>query len=860
MAFTNLGRQTIALPNNSVWNPTTKSFDIKWDGLNIDASEITDRSSDRFTGIEIATSDRVIDNHSIRGGTVGDNRYIIAISTIHNSSLLTDASVAADRFITLRYGNTDFYIPGPQGSYFSGEAINYSFFDGTGEFTQFLERALAASASNPKQFDNISLQFGTFTSDLSLERVDDQEAILGTQTEIQLPAATGSNTPITYRLLGTLPSGLSFNPTTRRISGTVTSFFSPVGLTYIATDSDGNTRRAFFFLRYRTDISFGTATVPDQEFIIGVRKTVQLPAATGSNTPITYSLLDTLPAGLSFNPTARQISGTTSSISRASYRYRATDSERGSVTLTFSISSRTDITFGTATVPRLDFEVGVQNTVQLPVATGTSTPIRYSIDGDLPGGLSFNPTTRQISGTTTSDFLASGQSVTYTATDSLGGTDHLTLTFRGNRLPRQSSALPRARTWNPTTKFFNVSWDGLSIDVSEFSDSPTAYLRRLQVLLDADLLSISMSVYPSATGSFSETHTPFNSFASSADSLFSLRYGTARINVPGPDNDAVRVSFSLGNTDSRTYYYRIDGNAALVAMQTFLEGALAASTSTPKQFDNISLFVDPTNSDLSLGTVPNQEFTARISKTVQLPAATGTHTPFTYSIAGNLPTGLSFNPTTRQISGITTTVSSSSVDYSVTDGLGVTRTRSFRLSSISDITFGSENIPNLEFDIGVERTVQLPVATSTSTPITYSIAGLPTGLSFNPTTRRISGSVSTVSDRNYSYVATDSAGGTASISFRLFSTSDITFGTTTIPEQDFVVGLSGTSSPLPEATGTHTPFTYSIPDLVRGLSFNPTTRQITGTVTQVFSYLATYMVRDSAGGTSSIRFSYDSRC
>lgn len=59
-----------------------------------------------------------------------------------------------------------------------------------------------------------------------------------------------------------------------------------------------------------TEPSFGTEQVQDQAFTVGTAITaLVLPAATGGNAPLTYSLTPEVP-GLEFLPAARMLSGT----------------------------------------------------------------------------------------------------------------------------------------------------------------------------------------------------------------------------------------------------------------------------------------------------------------------------------------------------------------------------------------------------------------------------------------------------------------------------------------------------------------------------------------------------------------------
>ena len=63
---------------------------------------------------------------------------------------------------------------------------------------------------------------------------------VGTAVNVTLPAASGGNPPLTYRVSPSLPNGLVFNAGTRTITGTPTTEQSRREYAYTATDSDGD--------------------------------------------------------------------------------------------------------------------------------------------------------------------------------------------------------------------------------------------------------------------------------------------------------------------------------------------------------------------------------------------------------------------------------------------------------------------------------------------------------------------------------------------------------------------------------------------------------------------------------------------
>ncbi len=185
--------------------------------------------------------------------------------------------------------------------------------------------------------------------------IDDQSYTQGTEiTSLTLPAATGGNGTITYTL--TPPAGLTFNAATRELTGTPTTVAGATDYTYTATDADDNnaaddTATLTFSITVTAagvDIAptFGGATIPDQSYTQGTEITsLTLPAATGGNGAITYTLTPAIP-GLSLDSSTGVgvLSGTpTTAAATAMYTYTATDADDNNAaddtaTLTFTIT------------------------------------------------------------------------------------------------------------------------------------------------------------------------------------------------------------------------------------------------------------------------------------------------------------------------------------------------------------------------------------------------------------------------------------------------------------------------------------------------------------------------------------------
>jgi gliding motility-associated-like protein len=233
--------------------------------------------------------------------------------------------------------------------------------------------------------------------------------------------------------------------------------------------------------------------------------------------------------------------------------------------------------------------------------------------------------------------------------------------------------------------------------------------------------------------------------------------------------------------------------------------------------------------------------TGTVYTTQIIPSATGGTTPYTYSATG-LPPGLTFNPSTKAITGTPTTAGTYTVPVTVTDADGKTVTTNYSIKVNNPLLLPAATLPD-----GTEGTVYatqtLPAATGGVGPYTYVATGLPAGLSFNTTTRAVTGTPTQAGNYTIGVTVTDSQGKTASNTYPIKVNGTLTLPTKTLPNG--IVGTSYLPQTLPAVTGGSSPYTYVATNLPPGLSFNSTTREITGTPTQGGTYNVSVTATDA---------------
>ena len=669
--------------------------------------------------------------------------------------------------------------------------------------------------------------------------IPNQTYTRGVATSFTLPEAVGGAGNLTYAINGTLPSGLSFDNTTRTIRGTPTTVQNALSYTYVATDTAHNTDTISFTITIR-DAFVDTPTIT--RIIPGTHQLTIYWSWSGSFCHITgthagyeiqyrkvgeswrdsyyvtkdnpnnsingafYMAKDfgngTISESFTINTTAKDAQGNVGAkLDPVKYEvhaivYSGICESWSSYSATKSGTPLADAspTFGTHTISDQSYTKDTQITsLTLPQATGGTGNLTYSITPTLPSGLSFDNVTRIISGTPTT--TQSDTTYTYTATDTLS---------------------------KSTTITFDIAIQDTLPTFGTHTISDQSYTK------DTQITSLTLPQATGGTGNLTYSITPTLPSGLSFDNVTRIISGT-------PTTTQSDTTYTYTATDT-------------------------LSKSTTITFD---IAIQDTLPTFGTHTISDQSYTKDTQITsLTLPQATGGTGNLTYSITPTLPSGLSFDNVTRIISGTpTTTQSDTTYTYTATDTLSKSTTITFDIAIQDTLpTFGTHTISDQSYTKDTQITsLTLPQATGGTGNLTYSITPtLPSGLSFDNVTRIISGTPTTTqSDTTYTYTATDTLSKSTTITFDIAIQDTLpTFGTHTISDQSYTKDTQITSLTLPQATGGTGNLTYSItPTLPSGLSFDNVTRIISGTPTTTQSDTTyTYTATDTLSKSTTITF------
>ena len=619
---------------------------------------------------------------------------------------------------------------------------------------------------------------------------------------LTVPRASGNPTP-TYAVVGSLPSGISFSPSNRRLTGRPTR----VGNGTIRVRATNSVGSADWTVAYSVttpgspDLVVSTPTrtpsgnlTPSQRFTLravvtnnGAGDAAATTLRWWRSTNDVISTSDTQVGtdsvrALSPNGTSVETLTIAAPSTPGTYYYGATvDSVTGESTTTNNNSGAVTVVVAAVVLPgtialtgstggTLTTALSARLTVTTPVTVPdlvVSTPTK-SPTGNLTPGQSFTLSAVVTnsgdanSAATTLQWRRSTNNVISTSDTQIGTDTVGALGANGT----STETLTLTAPLTPGTYYYGVTVNSVTDESSTTNNNSGA----LRVVVAA---AQTVPSFTSPSGN-SQSWTR-NSGISPITASPATGNPTPVITVSGL---AAGLSFSSSNR-------RITGIPTTVGSGTVTVTATNSQGTDTYTFEwTVSdALVSPTFAS-STGASQSWTQNTRIA-TITVPAANGNPPP-AYTVSG-LPAGLSFSTSSRTITGTPTGSGSGSIVVRARNSEGFADyTISYSVEAVSAPVFNPTSGSEQTWELGSAiSTITVPTASGNPTP-TYAASGLPTGLSFNTSNRRITGtpSSSTAGSGTITITASNNQGS---------DTYTIAWSTTSAPTPTATIALTGTA-------------------------------------------------------------------
>ncbi len=202
----------------------------------------------------------------------------------------------------------------------------------------------------------------------------------------------------------------------------------------------------------------------------------------------------------------------------------------------------------------------------------------------------------------------------------------------------------------------------------------------------------------------------------------------------------------------------------------------------------------------------------------------GGTSPYTFSVVGTLPGGLTLNTTTGAITGTPTASGTFSIQVKDSNGVGATSTCPFTIAAVPTLTCPAVS----SGEVGVALNSPAITVNGGTAPYTFSVTGtLPAGLTLNTTTGAITGTPTASGTFTIQVKDANSVVAASPCPFTINGGPVLTCPAVSSGE----VGVALNSLAMTVSGGT-SPYTFSVVGtLPGGLTLNTTTGAITGTPT-----------------------------
>jgi len=675
-------------------------------------------------------------------------------------------------------------------------------------------------------------------------------------------AATGGTPPFTWSISGGgLPDGLTLDSSTGVISGTPTATGASLFTARVA-DSFSNTatRALSIVVGLTAQLTIVTQSLPDGEIGVLYNQTL---VAQGNTGTVTWSVTSgSLPSGLTLVGASGAISGTPTATGTSDFTVQAADSVN-TATKALSLIINEALAIATTSLP--DGMVGQSYLASID-STGGVAPLTWSIQsGALPDGLSLGAGSGTITGTpTTSGTFAFTVAVTDANVPASVATQALSIVIFPAGLAITTQTLPHGivgvlygEQLSAIGGDLPYTWSleagalppGLSLDqTGVISGTPTDVGSSTFTVQVIDSQSPPMTADQALTIVVDPAPAELEIVTTSLpDGRVSVYYNSTLQAVGG--TRPYHWSLAGGNLPSgltlAADFGTISGTPTLAGTQNFTVAVTDSATPAQSATQALSIAVIPEGLVIVTTSLPPGTVGAAYSQTL---IATGGVPPYTWSVSGSLPDGLSLASASGTIAGTPVTNGTSVFTATVTDSQSPPKTASRPLAIIvGESPLQITTMSLLDGEVGAPYSQTLAAAGG-SPPYTWRIAGgsLPEGLSLDGAAGVLSGTPVANGTSSFTVEVDDSTAppGVAQRTFSLIvAPAQLRILTVSLPNATVEELYQATLA----ATGGVRPYTWTITagGLPAGLSLVSATGAITGTPITAGVSNFTVRVRDS---------------
>uniref|UniRef100_UPI00292DD1E0 putative Ig domain-containing protein n=1 Tax=Pedobacter nototheniae TaxID=2488994 RepID=UPI00292DD1E0 len=674
---------------------------------------------------------------------------------------------------------------------------------------------------------------------------------------------------------GSLPTGLSIDATTGIISGTPTTT-GTFNFIISATSACTSTGAQSYSILIK-EILIAPASLTDPT--VGQAYSPVTLSATGGVAPYTYAVsAGALPAGLTLSA-AGVLSGTPTAVGNFNFTIRATDAAASpgpySGTISYSITTAAP-TVAITPVTLLNPRAGLSYS-QTVAASGGTAPYIYSISsGTLPGGLSLNTTTGEISGkpTATGSFnfavrafdSSTGAGVPYAGTraysitvaapvisvipltlpnttvglayasqtiTALDGTAPYTYAITSGALPAGLSLAANGTLSGTATAGGNFNFTVTATDAT--TGGTYTGSRAYALVVNTPTIAIVPITLPSSSAGVIYNRT-ITASGGTAGYTFTVVSGT----LP------TGLSLALNGT--------LSGTANATGTFNFIVTATDASTGTGPYTGSRAYTLVVTAPTITITTASLNAGTVGTAYSQTLSAGGGT-APYTYAVtAGSLPAGLSLTTNgtlsgTARAGGVfnfTITATDATTGGTYTGSMAYTLTMNVPTIAVSPPTIANATV-------GLAYSPSTLTASGGTAPYTYAVTAgtLPAGLSL-ASNGTLSGTATAGGTFNFTVTATDASAGSGPYTGSRAYNLTVNTPTINISPVTFLNGTAGVVyTPVTvTASGGTAPYVYTITSgaLPAGLSLT-SAGALSGTPTASGVFTFTIRATDASAGT-----------